>query len=167
MVSELTPEYDQDQAEDQAVIRRLFEQVYSKGRLNIINELVSSEFSGSSSASPDAYFGLDGLKSRVIRLRKAFHGFTIDIDDLHVKGDSFEVSWTARGRHERQFLDIEPTCIIGQAGVEPHGIEIAVAGITTGTITGGKIQENSMIWDIEELRHQLGSAVDPSIRETS
>lgn len=167
MSSKLTPKYDQDQAEDKAVIRHLFEQVYSKGRLGIVNVLVSSEFSGSSSVSPDAYFGPDGLKSHVIRLRTVFHGFTIDIDDLHVKGDSFEVSWTARGKHERRFLDIEPSCIIGRAGVEPHGIEIAVAGITTGTITGGKIRESSMIWDVKELRHQLDSAGNASMRDTS
>lgn len=166
MASKLTPKGEQNQEEDHAVIRHLFEHVYSRGRLDILSVLVGPEFRGSSSVSPDASFGLDGLKSHVIRLRNAFHGFNIDIDDLLVKGDNFEVVWTACGSHERRFLDIEPTCIIGQAGVEPHGIEMAVAGRTTGMITGGKIQESSMIWDIKELRHQLGPAVGASQRDT-
>lgn len=151
---------DRDRDEDRAVVRRLFEQVYSKGDLSIVDELVASDFVGYSTESSDTYHGPDGVKTHMSRLRAAFHGFTIEIDGLHVEGNTFEVSWTARGTHERRFLGVEPTCTVGQAGEEPHGNQIAVPGVTTGTIANGKIHESKMIWDVAALRHQLGSSVE-------
>lgn len=150
----------QDGNQTQAVIRRLFERVYSNGALSLVDELVTADFVGDSIESADTYVGPEGAKTHVIQLRTAFHGFTIEIDDLDVADDTFEVLWTARGTHERQLLGINPTCNIGQAGDEPHGNRFTVSGITTGTIQNGKIHEMEMVWDSETLRRQLGSSVE-------
>jgi len=151
---------DRDREENRAVVRRLFERVYSKGDLSLVDELVASDFVGYSTESADAYRGPEGVKTHMSRLRGAFHGFAIEIDDIHVDGDTFEVSWTARGVHERRFLGVEPTCTVGPAGEEPHGNRIAVAGVTRGTIENGKVHESEMVWDGATLRQQLGTSVE-------
>lgn len=160
MSDEIKPNRTQVPDGDRAVVRHLFERVYSKGELGIVDELVSTDFTGYSAESADAYLGADGMKTHVSRLRTAFNGFTVEIDALQVEGDTFEVQWTARGTHERRFLGVQPTCTIGQAGEEPHGNRIAVEGVATGTIENGTIHESTMVWDVETLRHQLGAPVD-------
>lgn len=145
---------------DPAVLGRLFEQVYSKGELLQVPELVAQDFVGHSTESADAYRGPDGVKAHASRLRRAFHGFTVDIDEIDVEGSTFEASWTARGTHERRFLGVEPTCVIGEAGEEPQGVRISVDGVARGTIRGDSIQEIEMVWDVAALEDQLGASVE-------
>lgn len=166
MQSKSSSKHDQVRDEDRAIVRRLFERVYSTGDLSLVDELVASDFVGDSTESSEAYLGPEGMKSHVSRLRGVFYGFTIEIDDLHVEDDTFEVSWIARGTHERRFLGIEPTVNVGQAGDEPHGNRIAVSGVATGTLTNGEIRENRIIWDEETLRRQLGGSVEGADDDT-
>lgn len=156
MPSKSTTKRSQAADENRAVVRRLFERVYSKGELNLVSDVVASDLIAESTESSQTYLGPEGIRVHVIRLRTAFRGFTIGIDDLHVQGDTFEVFWTARGTHEGRFQGIDPRCDLGRAGEEPHGNRIAVSGDTRGTIRNGKIHESRMVWDLEELRHQLG-----------
>lgn len=144
------------------VIRSLFERVYSKGVLNLVDELLASDFTASSSTSDDPYHGPQGMKAHVSRLRVAFHGFTIDINTLHVVGDAFEVHWTARGRHERPFMGMEPTCHIGQAGEEPCGTRFTVTGDANGVLTNEGIKELDMRWDMVALYRQLDAEASRS-----
>ncbi|WP_224271038.1 ester cyclase [Haloprofundus salinisoli] len=166
MPSELTTKRSQVADENQAVIRCLFERVYSKGELNVIDRMVTSDFIENSTDSSRAYRGPEGIKSHVIRLRTSFNEFTIEIDDLHVQGDSFEVSWTARGTHERRFQGVDPVCNIGQVGEEPHGNHIVISGVTSGTSSNGKIHESRMVWDMTELRRQLGVSIEDAEMDT-
>lgn len=151
---------------ERVVIRRLFERVYSKGDLSLVEELVASDFVGTSNESSERYLGPAGVKTHVSRLRGAFFGFTIEIEDISLDGDTFEVTWTARGTHERRFLGVDPTCPIGRAGEEPHGSRIAVGGVTRGTITNEEIHESEMVWDVKTLRHQLGSSGEVTETDT-
>lgn len=155
MASESTSNRHTSSDADHAVVRRLFERVYSKGDLRLVDELVASDCTGYSAESADAYLGPQGMKTHVIRLRTAFRGFTIEIDALHVAGEAVEVQWTARGTHERPFLDVEPTCNVGPAGEEPRGNRIAVTGSASGTLTDEGIREWVMRWNLDSLRHQL------------
>lgn len=157
---------DRDRDRNRAVIRSFFERVYSKGDLSLVDEVVASDFVGSSNESSERYLGPAGVKTHVSRLRRAFYGFTIEIDDLSLDGDTFEVTWTARGTHERRFLGVDPTCTIGRAGEEPHGSRIAVGGVTRGTVTNEEIQECEMVWDVKTLRHQLGSSGEVTETDT-
>lgn len=141
--------------EPEAVIRPLFERIYSKGVLHLVDELVASDFTAYSSTSDDPYHGSEGMKAHVGRLRVAFHGFAIDIDALRVAGDAFEVNWTARGTHERPFMGLEPTCHIGPAGAEPRGTRFTVTGDASGVLTNEGIEELDMSWDMASLYRQL------------
>ncbi|MFB6302347.1 MAG: ester cyclase [Haloferacaceae archaeon] len=167
MPSKLSPKHDRIRNEARAVVLRLFERGYSKGELSLVTELVASDFVGYSTESSEAYLGPEGIKTHITRLRTAFHGFTIEIDDLQVEGDAFEVFWTAHGTHERRFMGVKPTCNIGQVGEEPHGNRIAVSGVTTGIVRNGKIHESEMVWDTKDLRRQLGESDSRSNHDES
>lgn len=166
MPSESTTKRSQVADENRAAVRSLFERVYSKGELNLIDDVVASDFIAESTESSRASLGPGGIRAHAIRLRTAFHGFTIGIDDLRLQGDTFEASWTARGTHERRFRGIDPRCDLGRVGEEPHGNRIAVSGETSGTIRNGKIGEIRMVWDAEELRRQLGVSFEDAETDT-
>lgn len=147
-------------AENEAVVRYLFERVYSKGELHRIDDVVTSDFAGYGPESDYVSLGPDGIRAHVIRLRTAFDGFTVEIQDLFVADDGFEVSWIATGTHERRFQDVEPTGTTGHIGEEPHGNRIAISGATSGTFRDGKIHELRTAWDVSDLRRQLMRTVE-------
>lgn len=158
MHGESNTELGRNVAENEAVVRELFERVYSKGELYRLADVVSSGDEGYSAGSDDAYVGPDGIRSRVVELRTAFDGFTVEIEDLQVGAERFDVSWTATGTHERRFDGVDPTCLVGTVGEEPHGSPIAVAGRTAGTFRDGRIRESRSGWDVAALRRQLGAS---------
>lgn len=166
MVTELTTTQSPVDDGSYAAVRRLFERVYSKGELNLVGELVTTDAIGHSAESTAVYAGPAGVRSHVIGLRTAFGGFSIEIDRFRGEGDGYEVAWTAVGTHERPYLGVSPTCTIDEAGEEPHGTPIAVEGVATVTIQDGKIHEWSMDMDLSELSHQLGVSLDRPTAES-
>lgn len=142
---------------DAAVVHRLFERVYSKGELLHVDDIVAPAVVLYSDELREAYVGSDGIGTHVKRLRRAFHGFTMEVDALHLSGESFVAEWTARGSHERPFMGVEPTCIVGGPGTEPHGKRIEVSGVAAGTIRNGVLTECRLEWDLATLRRQLGA----------
>jgi hypothetical protein len=167
MYSKSTPKSEDLDEEGRLAIRYLFDQVYSKGDLGIINEITARDFVGCSTEAEDTYHGPEGLREHVIRLRTAFFGFTIEIEKIERDGLLWEVSWTARGTHERPFLGVEPTCIIGQAGAEPHGKRITVSGISDVTVRDRMIRHHDMRWDMNRLRRELGRPTEHGVEKAT
>lgn len=144
----------------EAVVTYLFERVYSKGECHRIDDVIASDAIGYSPDARQPTVGPGGFRSHVVRLRTAFDGFTVEIENLRVRGDTFRVAWTATGTHERRFHGVEPTCNVGRVGEEPHGNRIRIAGETSGTVRNGRIETITTTWDATELRRQLGASID-------
>lgn len=151
-----TTAIDEEETASPTAIRRLFERVYSRGELIHLEDLVAEAAIVSDGATGETYLGLDGVRGHVAHLRRTFHGFAIEVQAIHVDGGTFEVEWLATGTHERRFMGIDPTCIIGAAGTEPHGPEIEVEGLARGTLRDGSIRTCRFDWDLATLRGQLG-----------
>lgn len=126
--------------EHERLLRRLFERAYSKGELSALDDLVAADYIGYGTG-PDVYRGPDGARSHVARLRSALFGAVVEVDEVQGDAGEFEVHWTARGRLERPFMGIDPPCVMGHAGEEPHGPTLSVTGTTTGSIADGRIRE--------------------------
>lgn len=153
----VSPGYDEDTGEAAGrAVRQLFEQVYSKGRLSAIEDLIAAGFTGTSTVAGEPIEGPAGVSEHVAWLHTVFHGFRMEIESLAVDGNGFEVVWTARGSHERRFLGVEPACVIGRAGQEPRGTRIVISGRATGTVQDGTIQACRLHWDTTALENQLG-----------
>lgn len=140
--------------EDERVLRRLFDLVYSEGDLRVARELVAPGFRGYCSGTGDEYHGSSGVKAHASRLRSAFPGLTVEIDGLRRTSAGFEASLVVQGRFERAFGGIEPTCVIGPAGDEPHGPRVTLAGVVSGTMAGGQLREWDIEWDLKGLPDQ-------------
>lgn len=127
--------------EHERLVRRLFERVYSTGELDLIDDLVASTYVGSGAEPDDVALGPDGARAHVVRLRSAFFGLDLEVDEIDGDGEGFEVHWTARGRLERPIGGLDPATKRGPPGAEPSGPRRAVTGVTTGRIVDGKIRE--------------------------
>lgn len=140
--------------DDQQSLHRLFEEVYSKGRLSVVDELVAPGLNGYCTGMGKTVEGVSGLKAHAARLRSTFTGLDIRIDDLRRTSDGFVARLSARGRFERVFGGIQPRCVIGPAGEEPHGPRVTVSGIVTGSMSEGRLIEWDFDWDFGALRNQ-------------
>lgn len=140
--------------ETEEVLHRLFERVYSEGDLTVAGDVVATDFEGRCSGTTEPFHGIAGVKEHASRLRSAFVGLTVEIDDLRRTPEGFQARLTAEGRFERPFAGVEPTCVIGRAGEEPRGPTVTIAGDVSGRVTGGALSGFDIEWDIDALRNQ-------------
>lgn len=133
--------------QNKQLIRRAFEDVYNRGNLDLIDELVSSDFVAHSSTE-DVY-GPAGIKQFVTELRTAFPDLHMTIDDQVAEGDRVVTRWTATGTHTGPYRGIPPT---GKQG--------KITGIDIDRIVDGKGVE---CWSNEDdlgMLQQLGVVPD-------
>jgi predicted ester cyclase len=69
--------------------------------------------------------------------RSTFPDLRVPIEDLIAEGDMVVTRWTARGTHQRELLAIAPT-----------GKQATVTGIIADLISGGKIKEERVAYDL-------------------
>jgi len=140
--------------EPEQIIRHLFGAVYSDGKLHVVEAVANSDFEGFCTGTADSIAGVGGVKTHAARLRSTFTGLTLEVEECRRTRDRFVVSLRALGRFERSFGEIDPPCLIGQAGDEPHGPGVSFPGRATGTVVDGKLDEMYLDWNFESLRSQ-------------
>ena len=133
-------------AENKALVRRWFKEIWSKGNLAVADEIVASNYANHDSAGPMPESGLEGLKKHVTTYRTAFPDLTLTVDDMLADGNKVTVRWTARGAHKGTLMAISPT-----------GKEITTTGISVIRIAGGKVAEQWVTWDTLGMMQQLGA----------
>lgn len=123
--------------------RRLFDEVWSQGKLDVIDELVDPSYQGR-----DPLLGsLDrkGLKQLVIGYRAAFPDLKFTVDQVNLDGELAIVQWTAQGTHRAALMSLPAT---GKAAI--------VSGITCSQFKNGKVSREHTEWDALGLYRQLG-----------
>ncbi len=138
--------------ENKAVSRRLVDEAFQGGRLEVVDELVDQNYEGHDPASPDVIRGPEGVKQLIQGYRTAFPDLRITVEDQLAEGDKVATRWSARGTHQAELF-----------GVPPTGKESRISGITIDRISGGKIVESWDNWDTLGLMQQLG--VVPAMTE--
>jgi len=134
-------------AENKALVRRCFKEIWSKGNVDLIDQLVAANYTNHDPAGPMPGNGRDGLKQHVTAYRTAFPDLTFTVDDIVAEDNKVTARWTARGTHSGTLLGIAPT-----------GKEITTEGISVLRVANGKIAENWVNWDALGLMQQLGLA---------
>jgi steroid delta-isomerase-like uncharacterized protein len=130
------------------ISRREFEQIFSQGRLDLIDETVAADYVCYDPALPDTLRGPQGLKQAVRGFRAAFPDLTFVVEEQIAEGDTVVTRWTARGTHLGELFGLAPT-----------GARVTMPGIDSERFVDGKIVECYANWDTLGLLRQLG-AVD-------
>jgi steroid delta-isomerase-like uncharacterized protein len=130
---------------NKAVVRRLFEEVWNKGNLQVADELFSPNYAHHDPSTPDVGRGPESEKKRAVLYRNAFQDLRFSVEQLFADGETVAARWNCRGTHKGELNGIAPT-----------GKQIAITGISIAHFAAGKMVEGWVNWDALGLMQQLG-----------
>jgi steroid delta-isomerase-like uncharacterized protein len=133
--------------ENKAIVRRLYEEVWNKRRVELVDELMSPSHAMHDNHLPDSGIGPEAYKRNVARFVAGFPDLRFTVEDMLVENDKVAVGWTISGTHKGEFRGISPT-----------GRKVSVEGITINHIADGKIMDSYISVDYLGLMQQLGVA---------
>lgn len=126
-------------------VMRYYEGPWEQGRLELLDEVYTSDFVGQVSGMPD--LDLEGLRALVIAYRAAFSDFKIRSDDVIATDDAVIVRWRTSGRFTGEFMGLQPT-----------GEEVTTTGITIYRFRDGRIAAHWTEYDNLGLMSALGAS---------
>ena len=88
----------------ETVLRRLVDEGFSQGSLDVCDELVADHVEEHQSFGPDHADGPEGVKAVIRSLRSAYSDFRLEIDDLVVDGDLVWARCTGSGTNDGAFM---------------------------------------------------------------
>lgn len=136
--------------QNKAIIHRAVEEVFSQGKLDVVDELFAVNYI-SHNAPPGLAAGTAGIKQLVTLYRTAFPDLHFTIEHMFAEGDKVVDHWTMYGTHQGELLGIPPT-----------NRSIKVKGIEIDRLANGKIVENWVNFDQLGLLQQLGVVPVPA-----
>lgn len=93
--------------QNKATLRRIFDEIWNKGNVDLIPELISPEYVN---RSPQREMkGLDGYKQQIEMARTAFPDLHMAVDFMIGEGDYLASQVTMTGTHQGEYLGIAPT----------------------------------------------------------
>jgi len=93
----------------EALVRRLIEEGFNEGNLDVADELISPEMVEHQNFGPNHAPGAEGVKAVIASLRRAFSDFHLAIDALAVDGDTVWLRMTGTGTNDGPFMGHPPT----------------------------------------------------------
>ena len=126
--------------DNKALVRRLFEEVYNRGDLDRVDELLSADYVDHT-VPPGKYAGRGGLKRSVVKQRASSSDLHITIEEQIAEGDKV-VTWVVgSGTHDRErFMDLAPT-----------GERMTMKHIIISRVVEGKIVEAWGVSDVSDM----------------
>lgn len=132
-------------AANKALARRLLEEAFNAGNIDIVDELLAVGFINHDAAAPEPTVGPDAAKASIAGYREAFPDLRITIEDQIADGDRVVTRWSAKGTHQGELM-----------GMPATGKQSTVTGITIDRIVDGRIAESWTNWDTLGMLQQLG-----------
>jgi steroid delta-isomerase-like uncharacterized protein len=117
--------------DNKAILRRLYEEVWNKRRLEVVDELISPSHALNDPILSDSQTGPEFYKRQVVEFTTSFPDLRFTIEDMITEKEKSAVSWIISGTHTGEFMSIPAT-----------GRKISVEGITIHHITNGKILDS-------------------------
>ena len=125
------------------IVLRAFDEVWNKGNLAIMDQLMTPDYAFHDPGFPDANIEQD--KQSITVVRAAFPDGHATVQDAVAEGDRVAVRWTYSGTHKGELRSIPPT-----------GKRITLTGIAIYRLAEGKIAEVWSITDRIGFLQQLG-----------
>ena len=133
---------------NKALVHRWFEEVWSKGRVAAIDEMLASH-GVVHGLGADAH-GPEGFKPFHAAYRSAFPEVTIQVDDIVAEGDIVAARWSGWGTHRGEGLGFAAT-----------GRQVRFSGMVFVRIENGQLVEGWNIFDQLGMLQQLGIVSSP------
>jgi steroid delta-isomerase-like uncharacterized protein len=125
--------------------RRIFEEVWNKKNVGLIDELVATDYLHHDVQSADQK-GIEAYRQFVDVYLKAFPDIRFNIEDEISDGDTVVIRWTVTGTHNGDLPNLPRT-----------GRPISVTGITIARLSDGKFIESWNNWDALGMMQQLAA----------
>jgi predicted ester cyclase len=136
---------DMSAEENKVIVRRFVEEVGFGKNLDLLDELVSTEFVNHNPL-PGAGSDFEGLRQAFMILHSAFPDFHGTIEHLVAEGDLVVFHGTNQGTHQGNLLGISPT-----------DRRVSFSGMVIFRMVEGKIVERWAQLDNLSLLQQLGA----------
>lgn len=133
--------------ENKKIARKLMEECWNKGRVEVVNEVMSPDCRFHDPVFPMLKEGSGNFKQHIQACRKGFPDLNFTVEDEIAERDEVVVHWRARGTHRDLFLGLPATNRKGD-----------VQGTSILRMEKGKIVEMWGDWNLLTLLEQLGVA---------
>jgi predicted ester cyclase len=136
-------------ADTRELIRRVQEELFGKGRTELIDELIHPDFVNHTplqGVSPDR----DGLATELQILHAAASNGRGPVDDILVDGRNVAWRWRFLGTHTGEFM-----------GIPPSGNKLEITGIDLGVVRDDKLAEWWSEVNMLDVMTQLGAMEQP------
>ena len=135
--------------QNNALIRRFYEEVLNKKNTAVIDELLDPN-QVNHSLPPGMPADLEGSKQFIGMFLTGFPDLHFTVEDMIAEGDTVVARLTARGTHQGAFMGIPPT-----------GKHVTVTAIDINRLVGGKSVEHWLEMDTLGMMQQLGVIPSP------
>ena len=130
-----------------AIVRRWFDEVWNRGKLDTIHELMAADAVGiGQSGAEGVLHGPHEFQAFVERLRGAFPDIHVTIEDAFEARDKVAARWSATMTHRGD-----------QLGTPATGKSIRITGISLVQIADGKIVAGWDNWDQMTMMREIGA----------
>lgn len=128
-----------------SLARRLYEEVFNKGNLQVCDEIISDRVILNDLAAKRFGSGLKGFKEAEATYKRAFPDKKVEVDDIIGAGDKVIVRWTCSGTQKGNLEDVPAS-----------NKKFTISGISIYKFENGKISEAWQMWDRLGLLEQIG-----------
>ena len=132
-------------AANKALVRRIFDEVWNQGNLQVLDEVLDPNYKGEYPSGP-TMTSAEQLKRYIAATRAAFPDLRWAVEDLIAEGDKVVARWTNRGTHQGEWRGIAAT-----------GKPVTMSGVSIFRIVNGKIRERWGNTDALGVMRQLGT----------
>ena len=122
--------YTEQEEAAMAVIRRWCDEGWTKGHVEVANELIHPNFKVHGAGGQVIEPGVEGLKQLILAWRTGFPDAVQRVDDIFALGDRVVVRLTWEGTHTGEFM-----------GTPPSGKKVSVETIGIDRVVDGKVVE--------------------------
>jgi predicted ester cyclase len=142
--------------QNKAIARRIPMEVFSQGRLEVVDEILAPDFKDHSQLPPGLPAGREGVKAIASQLRKGFPDLNYRVDLQIAEGDFVAAYLTVSGTHKGEVFGMPAT---GKRAEWPESHIVKMVN--------GKITEHWGIADQLGMLRQLGLAPEPQVAVAS
>jgi steroid delta-isomerase-like uncharacterized protein len=135
--------------ENKAIVRRFWD-VWEQGNIDLVDEVLASNYVNHTPATPEQPTGPEGVKAVVSMFRSAMPDLRVVVEDMIAEGDKVAVRYTLEGTHEGELF-----------GVPPTGQRLSIKSIAVERVSDGKIREHWRVTDSLGMMQQLGVVPEP------